>query len=553
MAKDIVYIDVDDEITTVINKVEASHDKVVALVLPKRATVFQSTVNMKLLKKAASAAKKSLVLITSDTSILPLAGVAGLHVAKSLQSKPSLPAAPSMASETTVVSSDELEAASVAPAAAEAAMAANLDAGADEVIELDNTDKTTKKAVSSELGAQIQPKKNRKLIVPNFNRFRVKVFLAVFALILVIVGWVFGFIILPKAKITIKTDASSVNTSLQFTASVSAKTLDKDKLILPAHNATNKKTDSAKVSSTGKKDIGTKATGTISIYNCTDNDVVLPAGTTFSNNGYSFGTDADATIPNSDFFSAGSGGACKKNRNKSVAVTAIQAGGSSNLSAGREYTSSFASTVTGTGSAMGGGTSNVVTVVSPEDITSAQSQLTDKSKNAALEDVKQQLVVANLVPLTDTLTQTAPTYTYSAAAGDQVADVTVTSVVSYNMLGVAQDDLKAIIEASLTKQITSSQQKILDNGLGSKTLSLIDKKSPSEQRLSITTNATIGPDINSAAIAKEFAGKKRGDILQSLSVRAGVKDVTVTYSPFWVFQTPTKASKITVDVEANAK
>src|SRR5487761_291507 len=90
-AKDVVYIDVDDEITGVIDKVTSSSAKVVALVLPKRATVFQSIVNMKLLKKRADAAKKNIVLISSEPGLMPLAGTAGLYVASTLQSKPEIP------------------------------------------------------------------------------------------------------------------------------------------------------------------------------------------------------------------------------------------------------------------------------------------------------------------------------------------------------------------------------------------------------------------------------------------------------------------------------
>ena len=46
--KDTIYVDIDDEITGIIDKLRNSDAKVVALVLPKRATVFQSIVNMKL-------------------------------------------------------------------------------------------------------------------------------------------------------------------------------------------------------------------------------------------------------------------------------------------------------------------------------------------------------------------------------------------------------------------------------------------------------------------------------------------------------------------------
>ena len=61
--KDTIYIDVDEEITGIIDKIQESDKKVVALVLPKRASVFQSIVNLKLLKRAAEKNSQNLVLI----------------------------------------------------------------------------------------------------------------------------------------------------------------------------------------------------------------------------------------------------------------------------------------------------------------------------------------------------------------------------------------------------------------------------------------------------------------------------------------------------------
>src|SRR5437868_6315178 len=93
-AKDTIYVDIDDEITGIIDKMRVSEGKVVALVLPKRATALQSIVNMRLLKRAADEDKKHVVLITSEAGLLPLAGAAGMYVAKSLASKPEVPSAP---------------------------------------------------------------------------------------------------------------------------------------------------------------------------------------------------------------------------------------------------------------------------------------------------------------------------------------------------------------------------------------------------------------------------------------------------------------------------
>jgi hypothetical protein len=92
--KDTVYVDVDDEITAIIDKVTGSKQKIVALVLPKRASVLQSVVNMKLLKRSADNANKNVVLITTETALMPLAGAAGLHVAKTPTTKPEIPLSP---------------------------------------------------------------------------------------------------------------------------------------------------------------------------------------------------------------------------------------------------------------------------------------------------------------------------------------------------------------------------------------------------------------------------------------------------------------------------
>ncbi len=536
MAKEVLYIDIDDDISGIINKLEESSDKVVALVLPKHATTFLSTVNMKLLKKAADASKKSLVLITSDPSILPLASSAGLHTAKSLSSKPVLAKVAKEKLVSNNVSSEDLD--DIAEVPTVKPTNAN-----DDVIEIDNTQKFTKVVT---LG-----KKNHKLKVPNFNSFRLRVFLGAFAILLLIVGWFVGFVIMPKATITLKTDVSNVDSSIQFTANAALKEFDAKTPILPATVAESKQKDSEKVPATGKKDIGTKAQGNVSLKNCTATDgaVLIPAGTTVFAQGYNFLTGADVTLPASSF----SGGGSCTTAAKIITVIAEKAGGEYNLSPTTYKVANFASVVAA-GEAMGGGTSKLITVISAADIDSAKQKLTGKSKALAITDLTTNLETQSLLALGDTLSETAPVFTVGAAVDTEATDVTVSSVTTYTMLGVKPDDLKTLIEADVTTKITDSQQKILDNGMGSKKLVLIDKKSPSEQKLSITVVAIVGPDIVTSGISAETVGKTTGDIQKLLTARAGVKEVTVHYEPFWVTSTPKNASKIRVIVEqVNAK
>ena len=92
--KSTIYLDAEDEITAIIDKVKSAHGSIVAVVPPKRAAALQSVVNLRLLQKAARSSKKNLVLVTTESALLPLAGTVGLMVAKTTSSKPEVPPAP---------------------------------------------------------------------------------------------------------------------------------------------------------------------------------------------------------------------------------------------------------------------------------------------------------------------------------------------------------------------------------------------------------------------------------------------------------------------------
>ncbi|OYW84132.1 hypothetical protein B7Z17_04575, partial [Candidatus Saccharibacteria bacterium 32-49-10] len=90
MNKDVIYIDVEDDITTIVGKIKASKEKIIALVPPNRVGLLQSAVSMRLLQRTAEQANKRLVLISSSPSLTSLAAAAKIPVARNLQSKPEL-------------------------------------------------------------------------------------------------------------------------------------------------------------------------------------------------------------------------------------------------------------------------------------------------------------------------------------------------------------------------------------------------------------------------------------------------------------------------------
>lgn len=405
-SKETIYVDVDDEITHIIDKVKDSNGKIVALVLPKRASVLQSLVNMKLLKRSAVNSKKNLVLITSETSLLPLAGAAGIHVAKSLQSKPVIPPVPLGAA-----SQDQDEEEQIDPdnpaldkTAAVGALAAAAATHEDEndVIEFDNLD-VDKMEPAPGKGKK---KKNKKLKVPNFDRFRNRFFLIGLGIVLLIIFWYIAAVVMPKATVNIKTDSTSAVSSFDFTASTSQEEVDVDADKIPAVSKEAKKTETEKATATEEKNNGEKAKGSVSLKAkaCAPSlgtPMSVPAGSTVTSNGKNFVTQSNLTFSFENF----ADGSCANYGTGSSEIVAVEQGAASNVASGSAFTVSNRAGVTGTGSTSGG-SDKIVKIVSQKDIDDAVNRIKSRQSTAVQDELAAQLESEGQLAIKETLTTT---------------------------------------------------------------------------------------------------------------------------------------------------
>ena len=550
--KDTIYIDIDDEITGIIDKLSTSKGKVVALVLPKRAAVFQSIVNMKLLKRAADSAKKNVVLITSEAGLLPLAGAAGVHVAKTLTSKPVIPLAPDAIDDKEETVQEDGEAVDTPPPDRTKTIGQLASAGAVadgvETLELDDEDLPPEAAEVVKPGTKTfeppKPKKDKKLHIPNFERFRLWLILGGLLLILLIGGFIFASVALPKATISIKTDATNVNTNLNLDLSTTAKSLDPANNTLPSKLAQQSKTYTQQVPTTGQKNNGTKATGSVTVTNCSkSSDITIAAGTGFSSNGNTYISQQTTTVPASDQ----NKGNCKNNGTADISVVAQSAGASYNLPAGANFSiASGSSDLSAKGDTIAGGTDNIVQSVNQNDINSAKSKITpnDSDIKGALET---QLKADQYYPITATYTPGTPSITNSANVGEVASTVTVTETINYTMFGVHQDDLKTLIANSIKDQIDTSKQSILDDGLSNAVFN-VNNISATDGQLTMSTTATAGPALDINTIKQQAAGQHAAAIKSQLGNNPDVTSVDVKLSPFWISSAPKKTSRITVNI-----
>jgi hypothetical protein len=557
--KQVIYVDVDDEITAVIDKMNGSSAKVVAFVLPKRASVFQSVVNMKLLKRRAESAKKHIVLITSEAGLMPLAGMAGLHVAATLQSKPEIPtvADPSDADDDAedaqsndFDSTDNAErpVGDLAGAASAGTLAGATYAGAAGAASASEAPTSAGSPSNSGKPAKPTGPKNRKLNVPNFLRFRKRFLVLGVAIVLLIVGFYFAYFVMPKGTVTIKTNSKDVDVELALTLDTNAQTVDAEKLTVPAKTKQDQKSSMQQAPATGQANKGEIATGSVTITNCSPNGdaVTIPAGTgVASSDNKTFITQKSVTLGNStpncksvDGFTSAT-----------VNVVAQSAGAAYNVAAG-DFTVAGVSNVKATSSnAMSGGTDKNVKIVQQSDIDTAQQKLgTAQEQDAVKKQLQSNLEDDGLYAIPITFYAATPTTTTSSKVGDEADTVTVSQAVTYTMFGVKKTDLEKLVEAQVQKKVDNKTQTIQDYGFATARFNVETPGPGPQEKIDVTLNAVAGPKLNTDDIAKSIKGLKSGQVRDKLKSTEGVEDVEVKYSPFWVTKAP-KASKITIQFE----
>lgn len=554
LAKQVIYVDVDDEITAIIDKMNASEAKVVALVLPKRASVFQSVVNMKLLKRRADSAKKHVVLITSEASLMPLAGLAGVHVAPTLQSKPAIPMAkPSQDDEydvdDTAEESGDFDPASNAtmPVGALAGGAAGASALAplsddDEVIELDNTAKAAT-PLSKATDSAKKASKDRKLNVPNFFSFRKRLLLAGLAVLVLGFGWYYAFNVMPRATVTITTNSKDIDAKLTMTLDTAASKVEVAKMVLPAQTKQEQKSSTGQAPATGQQNKGERATGgvtlSIACSKISGSPPSIPAGTGISANNLTFITQKSVELSKPSF-----SGGCKFTGD--TTVTAEKPGTAYNVAPGNFSVAGYGDVTGSSSAAMTGGTDNNVKVVQQSDIDAAKQKLAASTDlNAIKRQLSERLQDDGLYPVAATFFAGAPNSNASANVGDEADTVTVTESVTYSMFGVKKEDLKAVIDNEVKKEINNSQQDILDNGLDKAKITVSAANAGPKQEIDVAIVATAGPKIDIDQLKQDMVGQKDSSVETRIKQVDGVENAEVTYKPFWITKAP-KPDKITV-------
>lgn len=549
MNKDVIYIDVEDDITAITGKIKASKEKIVALVPPKRTGALQSVVNLRILQRAAKSSEKHIVLITNDQKLIPLAASAKVPVAKNLQSKPEIPeiAALKVDDDDDIIDGAALSVGDHADSARKSKNKST-DRSVDEIAAGEKrAAKSNSPAKRSDNSSKKSAKNNgENKKVPSFTKFRKRLLLILLAVVLLIGFLVWAIWYAPKAtvQITAKTSSQHIQTSATIAADAKTSAIDST---IKSVRAEEPQAAEVEFQATGEETSGEKAKGTVTLSNCASrSSIKLAVGTAVSYGSYNFLTTKAVTVPGGS--SSSEWGSCNQPGTVSVAVTAQSIGTEYNVESGTDFDVAGGKGLTATNkTAFSGGSKRTFKIVTQADVQAASEQIaakgTDEVKAKLLEKLGK-----NVTAIDSSLRAGEANVVSAPEVGKEAPNGTakLTSSVTYVMDGVAKSDLEAFITQATEQKIAKeNSQRVYETG--AKEASLTDfAATETGGTLNLEATAQVGPQVKDADIKKRVAGKKFGDIQSDLKTIQGIDDVEVKLSPFWVSKVPEDAEKITV-------
>lgn len=593
MSNEIIYLEPSEEITGVIDKLRANPAHSIAFVIPRGATIAQSIVNLKLLKRSATEMDKEISLIANDRISRNLASQIGLtvysKVSEAERAKPEI-SVPEKKSETTDLDHEEDQNGQFKVNNYYRNKKDDSDDEDKEEMkkELEDIGKTPEKSPEEDVpkmemssrpvgehyseerhyNEEEPPEEHRHEHVNhmeqkkedvNFksmsnkptnikgSRKPIIILLSIAAVALIVLAYLF----LPYTTITVQVKTDDFKAEKQIAVDRNAEAKDANKLVLPGKLLEQEKETTKTFDATGTKDAGTKASGKLKVYNSLDTSAhAIAKGTKFTSGGKTFLSQADVTVPAATPTLVNGVPGVDPGVSGDVSVTADQTGDSYNVPAGDFSISGSSSKITGKSTAaMAGGVTKTIKVVSADDLAKAEASIKADIETSGKTDLldlakKSKLSIFDNSEKSETISSSS-----TKNENDEADKFDYTLKIKLFAIGFVKSDLDNLFIENL------------NSGLGQDKMLINPEKAEIKYDLTdnnidtgvLTLDAIFtgksGSKISEEAIKKEAKGKMTTSAKQAISGNAGVETVEVKNWPSKMPEVPwlTKRIKVIFD------
>jgi len=538
---EVLYLEPDEEITSVIDKIKNTTTANIGLVVPRDATLLQSVVNLRLLAKEAAALGKVIAIVTTDKIGMNLAAQVGIPVFSSVEEQKPIyqPPPPRPSSEEIIEINEENRKVPEAPK--------NVP-----VHHFQEKPVIWKKKAAPVLKPeppQALPKATTNIAIKtNKDLTKARKIIWPILAILVTLGLVGSYLLVPKATAKIYLSSEDLKKSVDVTVLTKAN-IDTAKNIFPGQLITSQKETQENFPATGQKNIGTKASGTITIYNNFDSSPhTFSAGTKLASSNKTFLTKTTVTVgPFQRINGQDVMGAVK------VDIEAEDVGSDYNVKAGRftilGLPANQQDSIYGQSQdSLKGGDSRQVQVVSQSDFDKAKQQLITQLSNQLTQDFTNK--TKNKKIIDKAIVKSDPAVTTSTPVGGEAKNFDMKVKVTEQVMVFDFAQFKDFLTQILTKQVPADKMVNIqsDNDIGFEVKKTVYDKG----ELDLTTNvlAKVSAKISPESIKTQILGKSASvatGIIQSVN---GVEKAEISFWPSWWFKRiPDLSGKVNIEIK----
>ncbi len=525
---EILYLEPDEEITSVIDKIKNAKRARLGLVVPREATILQSVVNLRLLLREAAVLGKEIAIVTSDKIGRNLAAQIGIPVYNSIEEQTPVyqPPPPRPTSEEVI----EIDMAATGEEPQKTPKGVQVHHFQESVVWKRNKPPVLRpEAISQPETPKISSPKAPK----DFTKYK-KVIWPIVAILVVLLG-IATYLLLPKAYVTIFVPSEDLKKQVQATVSNKISGVDTTQNILPGELIEVSKEAQESFPATGKKNIGEKAKGTVTLYNTMDSDNhSLAAGTQLSNSSKTFLLKSAATIPGAGV----SGGSIVPGTVKAD-IEAENPGEDYNVKAGRftilGLPAAQQEKIYGQSTSdLTGGLSKEVQVVSQGDYDKAKQKIIDGLNTSLQQDF--QAKVKDKKVLDKAVVNPDPEVTSTAGVDQEAKEFEMKVKLTTKAMVFSFFDLKEFLSTILEKQVPSDKMVAIpnDSDIGLE----VKEAAYDKGEMAITANvaAKIASKVSSDKIKTAILGKNKNEAESFIKSQAGVARVEISFRPTWWFK-----------------
>ena len=571
---EIIYLEPDDDITSVIGRIKEIAPNSVALVIPRGGNIAQSIVNLKILKREIEKIDKSVSLVANDKISKNLASQVGIAVYSTVQeakmAKPMVAAASTEFGESIKINrynkeeedgvvAEQPTEPEIADKFHEETMPESPKAEIPKEPMPERVQHTSPPAVHAE--RPIKHIGTHALIdAPAGSKFRAKNVssrkkpIIIIASIVLVAALATSVVLLPKAEASIVLKTESIKADQTVIIDKNIVAVDQKAGTIPGVLVFAEDELTKEFTATGSKNVGTKATGQVVFYNYDYNDTNpknIPAGTTVVASGKNFVTSAEATIAGASATIVQGAIKVTPSVSAKVTITASDAGEDYNLAAARFDVSGYSSAqrqlvYAQSDAALSGGTTKKVTVVSDADLKKAKDETQAELDQKIIASIAGKVSKDNKKIINSQVKITNSSADGSKKSGDEVANFTFKISAKGETLAYVESQMREVIAAKITADLPTDQMLVNPE----KTEPVFDVKEANldtgKYTLAVHFDGKKGKKYDMATIQKQITNQKYGTALATIQNLAEVEKATLTIWPKFVPRTPLLKSRVNV-------